>query len=35
MKEGWQEPAIAVTCQASDRKNITCYRGKNTIRFSR
>ena len=35
MKEGWQEPAIAVKCQASDRKNITCYRGKNKIKFKR
>lgn len=35
LKEGWQEPAIAVKCQASDRKNITCYRGKNKIKFNR
>lgn len=35
MKEGWQEPAVAVKCQASDRKNITCYRGSNKIKFTR
>lgn len=35
MKEGWQEPAIAVKCQASNRKNITCYRGNNKIKFTR
>lgn len=35
MTEGWQEPAIAVKCNATNRKNITCYRGKNTIKFTR
>lgn len=35
MKEGWQEPGIAVKCKASNRKNITCYRGSNKIRFNR
>lgn len=35
MKEGWQEPAIAIKCQASDSKNITCYRGNNQIKFTR
>jgi hypothetical protein len=35
MKEGWQEPAIAVKCKASNRKNITCNRGNNKINFTR
>ncbi|MDH5601421.1 MAG: sel1 repeat family protein [Gammaproteobacteria bacterium] len=35
MKEGWQQPAIAVKCKASNRNNITCNRGKNTIKFTR
>lgn len=36
MKEGWQEPAIAVKCKASDRKNLTCSRrGNKGIKFSR
>lgn len=34
MKEGWQEPAIAVKCKASNRKNLTCYRGDNKINFN-
>ncbi len=33
MIEGWQEPAIAVKCQASDRKNISCYRGSKKVKF--
>ena len=35
LTEGWQEPAIAVKCNATSRKNITCYRGKNRIKFRR
>ena len=35
MIEGWQEPAIAVKCQASDRKNISCYRGNKKVSFRR
>lgn len=35
MNEGWQEPAIAVKCQASNRKNITCYRGSKKVSFKR
>ncbi|MCW8900535.1 MAG: sel1 repeat family protein [Gammaproteobacteria bacterium] len=35
LKEGWQEPAIAAKCKASDRNNITCYRGSNQIKFTR
>lgn len=35
IKSGWQEPAIAVKCQASDRKNITCYRGNKKVSFNR
>jgi len=35
MKQGWQEPAIAVKCKASNRKNITCNRGNNKIKFTR
>ena len=35
MKEGWQEPAITVKCKAFDRKNITCYRGKSKVSFTR
>lgn len=34
MMKGWQEPAIAVQCQASDRKNISCSRGSKTVKFS-
>ena len=35
MDKGWQEPAIAVKCQASDRKNLTCYRGSKKVKFRR
>lgn len=35
MNEGWQEPAIAVKCKASNRKNITCYRGSKKVSFKR
>lgn len=35
MKQGWQEPAIAVKCKALDRKNITCYRGSSKVSFTR
>ena len=35
MVEGWQEPAIAVKCQASDSKNITCFRGNKMVQFRR
>ena len=33
MDKGWQEPAIAVKCQASDRKNVTCRRGNKKVKF--
>jgi len=33
MNKGWQEPAIAVKCQASSVKNITCRRGNKTVKF--
>ncbi len=33
MKQGWQEPAIAIKCRAFDRKNLTCYRGNKKISF--
>lgn len=35
MVKGWQQPAIAVKCQASDRKNITCFRGNQKVKFRR
>ena len=35
MKKGWQEPAIAIKCKASDRKNLTCYRGNKKVKFRR
>ena len=35
MIEGWQEPAIAVKCQANDHKNISCYRGNKKVKFRR
>lgn len=33
MKQGWQEPAIAIKCRAFDRENLTCYRGNKKILF--
>lgn len=35
MTEGWQEPAIAVKCQANSNKNITCFRGNKKVKFRR
>lgn len=35
MKEGWQEPAIAVKCKATNRKSISCSRGSKTVKFRR
>lgn len=33
LKNGWQEPALAVNCQAKDRKNISCTRNGKQIEF--
>ncbi len=33
MKQGWQEPAIAVKCKVLNRKDIMCYRGNTKISF--
>jgi len=34
VKEGWQQPAIAIKCKASDRNNVTCYRGASKVSFT-
>lgn len=34
LKEGWQEPALAIKCLASDRKNLTCFRGSKQVKFN-
>lgn len=33
LKQGWQEPALAATCQAKDRKNISCTRNGKHVEF--
>lgn len=33
LKHGWQEPALAVNCQAKDRKNVSCTRNGKQIEF--